>query len=715
MEKKWKVMYFQPEKPGTFIEEHKGAENKAETNKVGKSKVVDSSAVANKVVANKVETSIMEDARSEDNRPERSTVKFAANLLTNEDCGVILYDRKGAQKRFPFHEKGKRGTLYGLELQGEGITDRTYNFYEGNQIITDPYAKEVHGLEKWGAGRTRKRKTYGVLSWQDFDWQDDKPLMIPLEDSIFYGLNVRAFTMHKSSGVKDRGTFEGIVEKIPYLKELGITAVELMPCYEYDECMIEDRKGEMPEGQDNAGINTSLSLHPEDSDETAFSDVFLKQTAVKAGDRHEAVRLNCWGFQKGFYFSPKAAYSAVGSPVISFKNMVRELHKNGIEVIVQFYFPEGIRQLYMLDVVKHWVLEYHIDGVRINGFGIPVRLLAEEPVLKNTKIWCESYRDEDLPYITNPVFKNFIANNGNFRNDMRRFLKGDANLMNQVVYYKRRNPAAYGVVNYMADYDGFSLYDSVSYGNKHNEANGEDNRDGTNDNFSWNCGVEGHTRRKAVLSLRQTQIKNALSFVLLSQGIPFIFSGDEFGATRNGNNNCYCQDNETGWINWKKNSFANEILAYVRFLVHLRRKHPILHMKDELKIMDYKGCGFPDLSYHGTEAWRPDFSYISQVIGIVLCGQYAPGQEDDSFYIACNMHWTPHKLALPKLGKDKSWTKIADTTFVWGQDVDEHNHIQDSSIITINGRNIAIFKTEKIIVQRGGPKRTPVRGRRQKK
>lgn len=660
MRKKWKVTYFEPDRPGIFIEEN--------------------------------------------------NVKFAANLLTDKECGVILYDRRGAQRRFPFHEKGRRGVLYGLEIEGEGISACTYNFYEGNQVITDPYARQIHGLEKWGSGRNKKRRTCGVLAQHNFDWKDDRPLMIPLEDSIFYGLNVRSFTMHKSSGVKHRGTFEGIIEKISYFKELGISAIELMPCYEYDECMIpqepEVRSLTAAASSDVSGDDKSLTLSPE--------NVVPSEAALKCADDSEAIRLNCWGFQKGFYFSPKAAYSSVGSPVISFKNMVYELHKNGIEVIMQFYFPAGIRQLYMLDVIKFWVMEYHIDGVRINGFHIPVNLFAEDPVLKYTKIWCDGYGDESLPSIVNPLFKNFIATNGNFRNDMRRFLKGDANLMNQVVYYQRRNPAAYGVVNYIADYDGFSLYDCVSYANKHNEDNGEDNRDGANDNFSWNCGIEGRTRKKGVLDLRQKQIKNALSFVLLAQGVPFLFSGDEFASSRNGNNNCYCQDNETGWINWRSNNFSKEILAYTKFLIRLRRNHPILHMKEELKIMDYKGCGFPDLSYHGTEAWRPDFSYISQMIGIVLCGLYAPNKEDDSFYIACNMHWNSHTLALPKLSKNEKWIKIADTSLPCEQNYSEENDVQENSIITIKGRTIAIFKAQAADETEGKPKRISGRNKRER-
>ena len=322
--------------------------------------------------------------------------------------------------------------------------------------------------------------------------------------------------MHKSSGVKNKGTFEGIIEKIPYLKELGITGIELMPCYEYDECILQ-----------------------EDYYHKSFSEKSVARAAVPVireavpapASKTDKMRLNCWGFQNGFYFAPKAAYSAVKSPVLSFKELVRELHKNGIEVMMQFYFPPEIRQLYMLDVIKYWVMEYHIDGVRISGFHIPFRLLAEEPILKNTKIWCNYLPGEDLSVIANPVFKNFISDNGNYRYDIRRFLKGDEGLLNQAIVYQRRNPAEHSVINYLADYDGFSLYDCVCYERKHNEANGEDNRDGLDVNSTWNCGVEGETRRKSVLDLRLKQIKNALSFVFLSQGIPVLFSGDEFASS----------------------------------------------------------------------------------------------------------------------------------------------------------------------------------------
>lgn len=613
-----------------------------------------------------------------------NSVKFAAYLLTKKECGVVLYDKKGNARHIPFRDEGKRGTLYGLQIEGDDLASYTYNYYIDDRIITDSYAQEVRGLEKWGSGKEKKRNTYGVLAHHAFDWQGDKPLMIPPEDSILYGINVRAFTMHKSSGVKNKGTFEGVVEKIPYLKELGITSVELMPCYEYDECILQENH-----------------LYKPFAKETAARTAALAAGRTVPAPETEAARLNCWGFQNGFYFAPKAAYSAVKSPSVSFKKLVREFHKNGIEVMMQFYFPPEIRQLYMLDVIKYWVMEYHIDGVRISGFHIPFRLLAEEPILKNTKIWCSYLPEEDFSVIANPVFKNFLSDNNNFRYDIRRFLKGDEGLLNQAIYYQRRNPSEHGVVNYLADYDGFSLYDCVSYERKHNEDNGEGNRDGIDVNLTWNCGIEGETRRKSVLDLRLKQIKNALSFVFLSQGIPFIFSGDEFASSRGGNNNCYCQDNETGWVNWKNTLFSREVLAYTRFLIGLRKSHDILHMKEEMRVMDYKGLGYPDISYHGAEAWRPDLSYIGRMIGIVLNGQYAPGEEDASFYIAYNMHWEPHKLALPTLSNGEKWTKLSDTSLSTEVSTEQSASPIEDFVVTVSSRSISVFMTRKCVPAHG--------------
>lgn len=567
--------------------------------------------------------------------PVQDGIRLAAKCPdSDKECGVVLLDGKGRQMKIPFSKKGRQGELFGIQIKGEGVLASRYQYYFGEDRMTDIYAEKITGLEKWGAGRNRKRVVWGGFIQDDFDWEGDEPLQIPYEDSILYGVNVRAFTMHKSSGVKNRGTFEGLCEKLPYLKELGITAVILMPCYEYEECMREP-----------FGIGQLLAGAENGEEKTA-----------------ENLRFNCWGFQGGYYFSPKASYCAGSSPSASFKSMVKEFHRNGIEVMLHFYFPPEAGQLFLLRVIKYWVEEYHIDGVRLSGHHIPFRMLSEEAFLGRTKIWCDYFPETEKG--GGNGFKNFAHVNGNFKNDIRRFLKGDEGIINDVLADQRRNPSAYGVINQLADYDGFSLYDCVSYERKHNEENGEDNRDGTDYNYTWNCGVEGETKKSSVLQLRLTQMKNALSFLFLAQGTPFLFGGDEFANTRNGNNNCYCQDNATGWVKWKNTRFSNEVYHHARFLIGFRKKYKILHRKDELKVMDTIACGYPDISYHGTEAWRPDLSYISRMVGVMLCGRYEG--DEPFFYIACNMHWQAHQLALPKLPANQAWTSVSDTVHSYG-------------------------------------------------
>lgn len=594
----------------------------------------------------------------------RNGIRFAAELSGNNECGIILYDINGKRTKIPFSEEGRCGNLYGIQIEGESVLTCRYQFYDGKNILPDIYAQAVCGLEKWGGGRKGKRSVYGRFETDLFDWESDAPLNIPYADMILYGLNVRAFTMHKSSGVIHRGTFEGITEKIPYLKSLGITTILLMPCYEYEECMT---------------ISTGM-----------------EQAVLPIENRIEQMteiaKLDCWGFRKGFYFTPKASYSASSRPADSFKFMVKELHKNGIEVMMHFYFPPDMKQMDMIRIIKHWVLEYHIDGARLSGFHVPFRMLMQEGFLRDTKIWCDHLPEEDVnDYHMDK--KNFSSDNGNFKNDMRRFLKGDEGFINAVLTYQRYNPSTHGVINYLADYDGFSLYDCVCYERKHNEENGEENRDGAERNYTWNCGTEGETRKRSIRQLRLKQLKNALTLLFLSQGTPLLFGGDEFANSRHGNNNCYCQDNASGWIEWKENDFAQEILAYARFLIGLRRRYRILHMEQELKVMDTIACGYPDISYHGIEAWRPDLGHGSRIFGIMLCGKYAG--EEPYFYIACNMHWEPHKLALPKLPSDHVWVKISDTSEpseTCGGEVNIRA-IETETVIVARERSIAVYRS----------------------
>ena len=563
---------------------------------------------------------------------------FAAAPRTKEECGVLLYLKdRGAPVRLPFHMGKKVGNIYCLQVDGLAGSDFKYNFYAGDEVITDPYAAVIYGNEKWGRRVSPALK--GGICAEGFDWGEDRPPMTPLSDSILYLLHVRGFTRHMSSGVEHKGTYAGIMEKIPYLKELGITAVELMPSCEF------------------------LELEREKRQEPTMEEA--KKRYMEDPEAEETPRINYWGYKEGYYFAPKFSYAASDHPAEEFKSLVKALHAAGIELIMQFYFPPSVKQTYILEVIRHWVLEYHVDGFHLLGMKVPVVLLATEPMLGNTKLFCEEMPCGDIyENGETPVYKNLASYNDGFLYPMRGFLKGDENVLPSVLSCLKRNPSQAGVINYITNYSGFSLADLVSYDGKHNEENGEDNRDGSDSNFSWNCGAEGKTRKKAVLRLRRRQMKNAMLLLLTAQGTPMIVSGDEFGFSHRGNNNPYCQDNAVNWLDWRLAGQYGHFLAFVESAVAIRKPHPILPCPEELTMLDYLSCGFPDLSYHGEEAWKLRTDRQSRIAGLMYCGSYAKRshkEDDESFYIAYNMHWEEHDFALPALPEGRTWMRILDT------------------------------------------------------
>ncbi|MCL2254500.1 MAG: hypothetical protein FWC09_08660, partial [Lachnospiraceae bacterium] len=384
------------------------------------------------------------------------------------------------------------------------------------------------------------------------------------------------------------------------------------------------------------------------------------ETAVDKQSGEEIVRLNCWGFKKSQYYAPKSAYAGGERPDHAFKNMVKAMHRNGIEVFMYFYFPVEFNRTEIIDILRFWVIEYHIDGIHLLGVDMPMQVIIQDRILSGTKIIYNEYdyRNEKALYNNTAVFRD------HFMTEVRRVLKGDENMVSALLYHHRHYSSAYGNINYLANYNGFSLFDMTAYDKKRNETNLEENQDGTDYNYSWNCGVEGPSRKKGIIDLRTKQLKNALSLLLLSQAIPFIFNGDEFGNTRNGNNNAYCHDNDTGWIKWSNGGMSQELLSFTKELIAFRKKHPILHMPTGLRILDWQRCGYPDISYHGKDAWRPDLNPLSRTVGIMLCGKYARHEdksEDDFIFIAVNMHWREHSLALPHLPKELKWHLVYQT------------------------------------------------------
>lgn len=616
-------------------------------------------------------------------------INFSMVNDSDKECGVIFY-RKGVEQkeRMLFDQKHRIGNIYCALVEGINACEYEYNFFIGDNVFVDPYAKKIVGNEKWRSGEYVRPLLRGGFDSGTFDWGETAPLHIPYHESIMYCLNVRSFTRHSSSKVKKKGTFEGLMEKIPYLRELSVNSIELMPAYEYEEC-------EWEHTEDNA--RTQIEYQVNHIDE----QLPLDEAPQKAA------RLNCWGYKEAFYFAPKASYAAGGNACEAFRSMVRELHRNGIEIVMQFYFPDSVKQGYILEIIKHWVLEYQIDGVHLKGSRLPMTLIATDPLLADTKIMCEDfYLHEIYPNGMQPARKVLGYYRDEYMYDMRKYLKGDQDMLKSFRYHMKNTNPKCGVVNYITNYYGYTLNDLVSYERKHNETNGENNTDGTDYNFSWNCGVEGVSRKKSVRQLRSKQMKNALSFLFTAQGTPLLFAGDEFGNSQYGNNNCYCQDNATGWVDWRELARNQELYQYVRDLIAFRKQHSILHLNESLTMLDRYGYGYPELSYHGEEAWKEQPEYYNRHIGIMYCGQNDEGG-GDHIYIAYNMHWNSHRFALPSIANHK-WISILSTEanpVVFDEEKNmEYIDIAPRSVSILTGRKL----TETEIRQKAAQTKTAV-------
>ena len=514
---------------------------------------------------------------------EGQTANFSVAVPEGQTCELIIY-KKGARasafsQEMPYSDVA--GNLHFLSVVLEQPEDYEYCYKIGGKIVPDPYGKAFSGREHWSVSKGKeKRKLRTRIVTDTFDWGKSQFPHLKKEDVIAYSLHVRGFTKHSSSGVAHKGTFDGVTEKLPYLQKLGINQIHLMPVYEFDE-----------------------------------------------NQRH----VNYWGYGKAYFFAPKASYAA-GDPVNEMKSLVRQMHLAGIEVILEMPFTEGTTFSLILDCLRYWVMQYHVDGFIVNPYICNPDELAKDPVLAKSKI----LKKED-----------------GFQNVMRRFLKGDEGMIRDVIcQLKNQDTQLY---NYIASHNGFTLCDVVSYDGKHNEANGENNLDGPDYNYSWNCGAEGNSRKKAVNELRKNQIFNAFFLLLFAQGMPCILSGDEFMNTQKGNNNAYCQDNLISWLDWNQLSRREELYTFVCRLIALRKA---CMKQTAKKSEDTMGrSGIPQISYHGEDAWQMPAGRASRQLGVF----YHEESTEKDFYIAYNMHWLSHSFALPSLPKGMEWVCIAGT------------------------------------------------------
>ena len=655
-------------------------------------------------------------------------VNFTIHTHGATSCELLLFHRKAEEPYavIPFPESYRIGFCYSMIVFDLDIEEFEYAYrldgpydekkglrFDKNKILLDPYARAVTGQSQWGHVNNAQHGYRARVVQSNFDWGDQRHHSIPMEDLIIYELHVRGFTMDESSGVKHHGTFEGLREKIPYLKELGVNAVELMPIFEFDE-----------------------------------------MRDVRLIDENELI--DFWGYNPVSFFAPNTSYCSsmeYNHEGLELKTLIKDLHDNGIEVILDVVFnhtaegnefgpcfsfkgfdnniyymltPDGhyynfsgcgntlncnhpvVRDM-ILECLRYWVIEYRVDGFRFdlasilgrNDDGTPLsqppllRSLAFDSILGNVKLIAEAWDAGGLYQVGSfPSWKRWAEWNGRYRDDMRRFLKGDDFLAQTAAARITGSPDLYdpayrggnASINFLTCHDGFTLYDLYSYNQKHNEANGWGNTDGADDNNSWNCGVEGETNDSAILVLRKRLMKNACAVLLCSRGTPMFLSGDEFADTRYGNNNPYCQDNLISWLDWSLLKKNKDLFDFFQYMIQFRKDHPVIR-----KDLEPSYLGVPAMSMHGLTPDETNFSGDSHVVCVRFAGYDEAIQEEDLVYLAVNSGRFPVTLTLPELPEHYKWKVAVNTGDPKCQFFHKNSMPTVESKIFLGERSVIIF------------------------
>lgn len=569
---------------------------------------------------------------------------------------LLLYEKGSSVpvSALPFPENGRMGMVHTMNIKGLRISNYEYNFLIDGKVTVDPCARKITGRENFGVPVEEEHAIRCAVLSKSYDWGEDQKPGIPYEEALLYSLHVRGFTMQRGSGVRKKGTFAGIREKAAYFSELGINQIKLMPAYEFDEIMV------------------------------------AKEKASPYEEKQPKWKLNYWGYGPGNYFAPKSSYAASKDPAGEFCDMIKALHEKNIEVLMEFYFPVGTDVRLAVSSLIFWNIQYHVDGFQIIGDPLIAKAAAREPALSDTKLLHMYFPMEELFSKEQLAKKSRILGecNDGFQYNIRRFLKGDEGQLTDFIWRMRRNPKDCGVVNYITSHDGFTLADLVSYDERHNEANKEGGRDGCTENYSWNCGVEGPVKKKAVNVLRLRQMKNAMAMLLLAAGTPMLLAGDEFGNSQQGNNNPYCIDGPMTWLDWNDLRKNKNLWNFVKDLIAFRKKHAILHGKEELKCVDSLSCGYPDISYHGSRAWYGAFEKESRQAGILYCGQYA--DMDEFLYAAYNFHSEAHSFALPNLPEGMKWYEAVNTNAGVAEEGEE-TLLETEKSFEVPGRTVVVL------------------------
>lgn len=662
-------------------------------------------------------------------------VSFTINSHGATRCTLLLFKPQAPKPyaRIPFPDSYRIGDTYSMlvfdikpdEFEYAFSFDGPYEPAKGllfneENVLLDPYSRAVTGQRKWGekpeGGKDFEYRARVVKS--NFDWGNIKQLEQPFEDLVIYETHVRGYTKDKSSGVSAPGTFAGLKDKIPYLKDLGINAVELMPIFEFDE-------------MESARVVDGVQLY------------------------------NYWGYNTVSFFAPNTSYAfneEHNHEGDELKSLIKALKENGIEVILDVVFnhtAEGnemgpcfsfkgidnnvyymltpdahyynfsgcgnvmncnhpVVRNFIIDCLRHWAIEYRVDGFRFDLASILGRdqngapmanppileSLAFDPVLGKMKLIAEAWDAGGLYQVGSfPSWNRWAEWNGRYRDDMRSFLKGDDGMAGNAItritgsrdLYSPDSRGHKASVNFLTCHDGFTLYDLYSYNEKHNEKNGWNNTDGDNNGHSWNCGAEGETDDPNVNGLRRRLIKNAFAALLCSRGPAMFFAGDEFCNTQFGNNNAYCQDNIISWLDWSRLEEFKEIHDFVRHMIQFRKEHPILR-----KMTKPSSCQFPEISVHNGTPFNASTDYKTKLIGIMYAGRNEEDTEDDIVFYCMNAYWEPLVMQLPVLPNGKHWHVDTNTNAEYfdGEDFTEKTELLGVNTIRVPARTTIILVAE---------------------
>lgn len=662
-------------------------------------------------------------------------VSFTINSHGATRCTLLLFKPQAPKPyaRIPFPDSYRIGDTYSMLVYDIKPDEFEYAFsfdgpyepakgllFNEENVLLDPYSRAVTGQRKWGekpeGGKDFEYRARVVKS--SFDWGNIKQLEQPFEDLVIYEIHVRGYTKDKSSGVSAPGTFAGLKDKIPYLKDLGINAVELMPIFEFDE-------------MESARVVDGVQLY------------------------------NYWGYNTVSFFAPNTSYAfneEHNHEGDELKSLIKALKENGIEVILDVVFnhtAEGnemgpcfsfkgidnnvyymltpdahyynfsgcgnvmncnhpVVRNFIIDCLRHWAIEYRVDGFRFDLASILGRdqngapmanppileSLAFDPVLGKMKLIAEAWDAGGLYQVGSfPSWNRWAEWNGRYRDDMRSFLKGDDGMAGNAItritgsrdLYSPESRGHKASVNFLTCHDGFTLYDLYSYNEKHNEKNGWNNTDGDNNGHSWNCGAEGETDDPNVNGLRRRLIKNAFAALLCSRGPAMFFAGDEFCNTQFGNNNAYCQDNIISWLDWGRLEEFKEIHDFVRHMIQFRKEHPILR-----KMTKPSSCQFPEISVHNGTPFNASTDYKTKLIGIMYAGRNEEDTEDDIVFYCMNAYWEPLVMQLPVLPNGKHWHVDTNTNAEYfdGEDFTEKTKLLGVNTIRVPARTTIILVAE---------------------